>query len=119
MIQIYGRKKCSGTRKAQRFFSDRRIQIQNIDLDHKPPGRREIELFIQVAGADALIDQDAKVYRTRGLGYMEFDPADELNENPALLRTPIVRAGRTIVVGEDEIGWRGVADAAATGEGSV
>jgi len=119
VIQIYGRKKCSGTRKAQRFFSDRRIRIQNIDLDQKPPGRREIELFIQVAGADALVDQDGKVYRSRGLGYMEFDPADELNEHPALLRTPIVRSGRTIIVGEDKAGWRGIADAVAAGEASA
>ena len=110
MVQIYGRKKCSGTRKAQRFFSDRRIQVQNIDFDQKSPGRREIELFIQVAGADALIDQNGKTYRARGLGYMEFDPADELTENSALLRTPIVRSGRTIVIGEDEAGWRRVAE---------
>ena len=96
-----------------RFFSERRVEIQNIDLDQKTPGRREMELFIQVVGAEALIDHDGKTYRSRGLGYMEFDPVDELNENPGLLRTPIVRVGRTIVVGEDEAGWRGVADDAS------
>jgi arsenate reductase-like glutaredoxin family protein len=96
-----------------RFFSERGIQVQNIDLDQKPPGKREMELFIHVAGAETLIDQDGQTYQRRGLGYMEFDPVDELNENPALLRTPVVRTGRTIVVGEDEAGWRRVADAAA------
>ncbi|MEE8440826.1 MAG: ArsC/Spx/MgsR family protein [Spirochaetia bacterium] len=113
MVQIYGRKKCSGTRKAQRFFSDRRIQVQNIDLDRKPPGKREIDLFVQVVGVDALVDKDGKIYRSRGLSYMEFDPVDELNENPDLLRTPIVRSGRMIVVGEDEAGWSTVADGAS------
>lgn len=102
-----------------RFFSERRVEIQNIDLDQKTPGRREMELFIQVAGADALIDQNGKTYRSRGLGYMEFDPVDELNENPSLLRTPIVRAGRTIVVGEDEAGWRGIADEASADKAPV
>ena len=102
-----------------RFFSERRVEIQNIDLDQKTPGRREMELFIQVVGAEALIDQDGKTYRSRGLGYMEFDPVDELTEDPGLLRTPIVRAGRTIVVGEDEAGWRGIADEASADKAPV
>ena len=107
-----------------RFFSERGVQVQNTDLEQKPPGRREIELFIQVAGAEALIDQDSTAYRSRGVGYMEFDPIDELAEIPVLLRTPIVRIGRTIIVGEDEAGWRRVADAASahgasTGEGTA
>ena len=72
-----------------------------------------MELFIQVAGVAALIDQSGKAYQGRGLGYMEYDPVDELSESPALLRTPIVRTGRIIVVGEDEAGWRNVATAAS------
>ena len=119
MVQIYGRKKCSCTRKAQRYFSDRGIQVQNVDLDQKSPGRREIELFVQVAGADALIDQDGKNYKARGLAYMDFDSVEELNENPALLRTPLVRSGRTIVVGEDEAGWRRVAEEGSAGGASA
>ena len=102
-----------------RFFSERRVEIQNIDLDQKTPGKREMELIIQVAGAEALIDQNGKAYRSRGLEYMEFDPVDELNEDPGLLRTPIVRVGRTIVVGEDEARWRGVADEASADKAPV
>lgn len=102
-----------------RFFSERRVEVQSIDLDQKTPGKREMELFIQVAGAEVLIDQNSKTYRSRGLEYMEFDPVDKLNEDPGLLRTPIVRAGRTIVVGEDEAGWRGVADEASADKAPV
>ena len=64
-----------------------------------------MELFIQVAGAENLIDQSAKAYRSRGLAFMDFDPVAELTENPALLRTPIVRSGRLIVVGENQTEW--------------
>jgi arsenate reductase len=119
VVQIYGRKKCSATRKAQRFFSDRGTQVQNIDLDQKTPGKRELELFIQAVGADSLIDESGKVYQNRGLGYMEFDPVDEINENPSLLRTPIVRSGRTIIVGLNEDGWRRVADQVSAAGGSA
>lgn len=112
MIQIYGRKKCKDTRKAERFFKERRIPVQSIDLDVKSPGPREVELFAQTVGIDALIDTQSKVYRERGLGYMEFDALEEIAENPALLRTPIVRDGREVAVGADEGFWRRIAEGA-------
>jgi arsenate reductase (glutaredoxin) len=106
VIQIYGRKKCKGTRKAERYFSERRIPYQSIDLDVKSPGRRELELFVEQVGADELLDTDSKTYRERGMAYMEFDPLSEIAEDPGLLRTPIVREGRRVAVGTDETFWK-------------
>jgi arsenate reductase (glutaredoxin) len=109
VIQIYGRRSCKGTKKAERFFSERRIPYQAIDLDAKAPGRRELELFTGQIGADELLDTESKRYRERGLAYMDFDPLAEITEDPGLLRTPIVRDGRRVAVGTDETFWKSLA----------
>ena len=110
MIQIYGRKKSKDTKKAQRFFSDRGIDVQFVDLDAKAPGSRELELFAQVLGAEELIDTESKAYKTRGMSYMDFDPLEEIAEHPGLLRVPIVRSGREVSLGVDESFWKRLAD---------
>jgi len=110
VIQIYGRRKCKATRKAERFFSDRRIAFQSVDLDVKAPGRRELELFMDAVGAERLIDSDGKAYQDRGLAYLEYDPIVELAEDARLLRTPVVRDGREVSVGEDEPFWKRLAE---------
>jgi arsenate reductase-like glutaredoxin family protein len=113
VIQIYGRKNCSDTRKAERFFKERGIPVQYVDLDIRAPGTRELKLFAQVLGQDDLIDTEGKAYRTRGLAYLEFDPLEELAEHPELLRTPIVRADRRVVAGADPAGWKALAEEAS------
>ncbi|MFP4114952.1 MAG: arsenate reductase family protein [Spirochaetota bacterium] len=110
MIQIYGRKKCKDTKKAERFFSERRVPYQSVDLDAKAPGPREIELFAQVVGIDDLLDTGSKAYKNRGLAYMEFDPIEEIGQDPSLLRTPIVRDGREVSAGADEAFWKRLAE---------
>jgi arsenate reductase-like glutaredoxin family protein len=105
VIQIFGRKKCHGTRKAQRFFKERSVPFHFVDIDERPPAPRELKVFLDAIGADVLIDTDSRHYAERGLQYMEFDPAGELLEDPLLLRTPIVRSGYRAVVGVDEAGW--------------
>ncbi len=112
MIQIYGRKKCKTSRKAERFFSERGIAFQSVDLDVKAPGRRELELFAEGIGIDALLDSESKAYKDRGLAYMEFDAIDEIASDPRLLRTPVVREGRSCAVGEDQAFWKRLADGA-------
>ncbi|MFW6293807.1 MAG: arsenate reductase family protein [Spirochaetota bacterium] len=112
MIQIYGRKKCKTTRKAERFFNERGVEFQSVDLDAKTPGRRELELFASVIGIDAILDSDSKVYRDRGFAYMEFDAIEEIAEDPRLLRTPIVREGRECAVGDDPAFWKRLAERA-------
>ena len=110
VIQIYGRKKCADTRKAQRFFKERRIPIQNVDLDQKAPGPREIELFVTVLGEDRVLDTSSKAYGSVGLAYKAYDLVEELSEHPELLRTPIVRRGRELACGADEEAWKRMAE---------
>ncbi len=109
VIQIYGRRKCPDTRKAERFFRERRVAYQLVDIDVKSPGARELELFASVLGAEQLLDTQGKRYRERGLAYMEFDALSEIGEDPALLRTPIVRSGREVSIGPDTASWEKLA----------
>jgi len=112
VIQIYGRRKCKTSRKAERFFNERGIAFQSIDIDVKAPGRRELELFAEVIGIDAILDSEGKAYRERGFAYMEFDAIEEVAADPRLLRTPIVREGRECAVGDDHAFWKRLAERA-------
>ncbi len=103
--QIFGTNKCRSTQKAIRFFKERGADYQFIDINTKAPSPRELEDMITRAGADALLDTDSKTYKKRGMAYMDFDPAEEIAENPELLKTPVVRNRRSLCVGEDEDCW--------------
>ncbi len=106
-IQIYGKNKCFDTKKAQRYFQERRIRFQFIDLPRYGMGRRELENVARVVGVDALIDPrhpDAGLLR-----YYAYDSQklDRLLEEPAALRTPIVRNGKQATVGYCPEVWKG------------
>ena len=99
-IQIYGKSKCFDTKKAQRWFQERRIQFQLVDLPRKGLSPRELQsVKAAVGGLDALIDPKAPEAAT--LRYLALDSQKEerLLEDPSLLRTPIVRNGRQATVG--------------------
>ena len=99
-IQIYGKSKCFDTKKAQRWFQERRVKFQEIDLTKKGLSPRELQsVKAAVGGLDALIDPKAP--ETATLRYLALDPQKEerLLEDPSLLRTPIVRNGRQATVG--------------------
>jgi arsenate reductase-like glutaredoxin family protein len=103
VIQIFGTKKCAETRKAERFFRERRATIQMIDLAQKGPSAGELRKIGNAAGGiDKLIDREGKRYVDRGLKYAApTGPRIEqaLIDDPLLLRTPIVRAGDRATVG--------------------
>ncbi len=90
-IQIFGTKKCKETRKAIRFFKERGMSIQERDLQSKGISPGELRSIIQAVGAEELLDEGSSAYRKKGLAFMEFDPAQEILENPMILKTPIVR----------------------------
>ncbi len=71
----------------------------------------ELNKVIQSAGIDSLIDEDSKEFKDRGMGYMEYDPVEEILEHPLILNTPIVRQGATAVVGEAPEQWKQLASA--------
>jgi arsenate reductase len=102
-LQIFGTKKCPDTRKAERWFKERRVSFQLIDLAQKAPSPGELRKIANaVGGVDKLIDRDGKRYLERGLKYAApTGPRIEqaLLEDPLLLRTPIVRAGDRATVG--------------------
>ena len=104
-MQIYGTKKCQLTKKAERFFSERRISYHFVDLAKYSPTRGELENIKRGAGV-SLINTESPAFIKRGLSYMDYDEIDEIVRDPQLLLTPVVREGNKVVLGHDEEAWR-------------
>ena len=107
-LQIFGTKKCPDTRKAERFFRERGVAYQFIDLAEKGISPGELASVKAAVGETQLIDTEGKRYRDRGLAHQDFDPATEILADPLLLKTPVVRDGRRAVIGHDPAGWKGM-----------
>jgi len=109
-LQIFGTRKCPDTRKAERWFKDRGIAYQFIDLAEKgiSPGELASVVAAVMAGGGAavLIDTEGKRFRDRGLAYQDYDAEAEILTDPLLLKEPVVRDGRKAVVGDDPAGWK-------------
>ncbi len=101
-IQIFGTKKSFDTKKAQRWFKERRIKFQVIDLREKEVSKGELRSVAQAAGGiDALVNPDAKDEEALALvqHLAQSQRFDKLLENQQLLREPIVRNGKQATVG--------------------
>ena len=106
-IQIFGARKSFDTRKAERWFKERRIKYQYIDLDTKGLPAGEYRSVRAAVGYDALVDRDSPDYRELGIDYLLPQVAEEkLLENPWLFRAPIVRNGRQATVGYCPDVWK-------------
>lgn len=106
-IQIFGARKSFDTKKAERWFKERRIKYQYIDLDSKGLSPGEYRSIRAAVGYDALVDRDSPDYRELGLDYLLPQAAEEkLLENPWLFRVPIVRNGRQATVGYCPDVWK-------------
>ena len=98
-IQIFGKSKCFDTKKAERWFKERRIKFQSVDLLRFGMSRGELGSVKNAVGLEALIDEKAPGAEVlRYLAY-DADKLDKLFEDPRLLRTPIVRNGKQATVG--------------------
>ena len=109
-IQIFGTKKSADTRKAERFFKERGIKIQFVDLKEKGLSKGEFNSVCQaVGGIDNLIDENAKDKDTLALiKYIaEEDKVEKILENQQILVQPIVRNGKKATVGYQPDGWKG------------
>ena len=98
-IQIFGKSKCFDTKKAERYFKERRIKFQAIDLKKYGMSKGELTSVKNAVGLEALIDPkhpDAPLLRY--LAY-DADKLEKLLDDPTLLRTPIVRNGKQATVG--------------------
>lgn len=108
-IQIFGTKKSAATRKAQRFFAERRIRVHFVDLTQRAASAGELRRFVHKFGTEALIDRDAKRFGELGLTHASYGEERWLGilaEEPLLLRQPLVRDGVRLTIGEAEDTWK-------------
>jgi len=109
-VQIFGIRKSADTRKALRFFSERRIKTHFVDLMERPASLGELRRFAQKFGVISLIDKDSRRFEELGLRYAQLSDdrwLDKLSEEPLLLRIPLVRNANQLTVGADEATWKG------------
>lgn len=98
-IQIFGKSKCFDTKKAERWFKERRIKYQYVDILKYGLSRGELNSVINAVGLDEIVDPNDQDYELfMHLAFRE-DKIEKLYEIPEMLRTPIVRNGKTATVG--------------------
>ena len=101
-IQIFGKSKCFDTKKAERYFKERRIKYQYVDLLRFGLSGKEFDAVLRgVGGIDNLIDWNSKSQEITLMKYMDSTVAkeDKVFDDPSLIRTPIVRNGKQVTVG--------------------
>lgn len=109
-IQIFGTKKCFDTKKAERYFKERNVKYQFIDLKEKGLSKGEYTSIKQaVGGLSAMIDEKSKDKDTLALiKYIaDEDKDDKVLENQGVLKTPIVRNGKSATIGYQPDIWKG------------
>ena len=107
-IQIFGTKKCAATRKAQRFFSDRRVKTHFVDLQERAASPGELRRFAERFGVQALVDREGKRYAQQGLASAHLSDTrwlERLAEDPLLVRTPLVRHKHKLTIGYEPEAW--------------
>lgn len=113
-VQIFGVKKSADTRKALRFFAERRVKTHFVDFTERAPSLGELKRFAQKFGIDGLLDKSSKRYAELGLQHSRYSDErwlERFTEEPLLLRMPLVRqvgsgvGGMTVGVAEQE--WKG------------
>ncbi len=109
-VQVFGTKKSADTRKALRFFAERRVRTHFVDLAERAASRGELMRFAQKFGVRTLIDEQSKRFSELGLRTALY--GDErwlaiLIDEPLLLRMPLVRQGNALTVGSAEDTWKG------------
>ena len=107
-IQIIGTKKCRETQKTERYFKERKIAYHFVDLNQRTLSAGELQSVVRAIGADELIDSSSKIYRKKGMQFMDFDPVEELIEHPLLMKTPVVRSGHRAVLGYEPELWKNI-----------
>ncbi len=105
-IQIFGTLKCQDTKKAQRYFRERRIAFQFVDITRKGLSKGELNSIKAAVGIDNLINREGKAYAEKNLKYLIHDIEEELLKDSLLLKTPIVRNGRDATTGYQPESWK-------------
>jgi arsenate reductase (glutaredoxin) len=109
-VQIFGTRKNSATRKAERFFAERRVPVHFVDLAERGASKGELQRFAQQFGVDALVDRSSRRFMDLGLGPARYGPErwlDILMDEPLILVQPLVRNSNKLTVGGDaESDWK-------------
>jgi len=108
-VQIFGTKKNADTRKALRFFAERRVKTHFVDLMERAAALGELKRFAQKFGVEALIDRDSNRFAELGLRtalYGEERWLAILSDEPLILRQPLVRMQQKLTVGIKETDWK-------------
>lgn len=108
-VHIYGTHKSLKTKQALRFFKERGVPVQFVDLQRRALARGEIARFVQKFGLAALVDTAGKAYQRAGLGYLRLSDEALLQRllgDPQLLVQPLLRLGNALYLGWDEAVWR-------------
>jgi len=109
-IQIFGKQKCSETKKAERFFKERNIKFQFIDIDKFGISKGEYQSIKNAVGCmDDLINKKSKEYENQYISHLssQDDVEERLLANPGMFITPIVRDGKKATVGYQPDVWSG------------
>ena len=113
-LQIYALKKNFAVQKAERFFKERRVPAQFVDLKKHKLGLRELQLFARAAGgAKNLVDRENINALSHPVAHTDSEAVilEYLMEKPEFMRTPIVRDGQRVAIGEDAAAWQKLAEA--------
>ena len=108
-VQIFGTRKCAETRKALRYFAERRVKVHFVDLEERAASPGELRRFAQKFGVEALIDRESRRFAELGLRsalLSEERWLARLADEPLLLRTPLVRYQQRLTIGPDQTAWR-------------
>ena len=108
-VQVFGVKKSPETRKALRFFAERRVRTHFVDLMERAASLGELKRFAQKFGAQALIDRESRRFQDLGLRHTTLGDErwlQKLADEPLLLRMPLVRNQNQLTIGAAEDEWK-------------
>ena len=108
-VQVFGVKKSADTRKALRFFAERRVRTHFVDLQERAASLGELRRFVQKFGVEGILDRDSKRFAELGLRQAMYSPEHWLTrlvDEPMMLRMPLVRNGAKLTVGSAENEWK-------------
>lgn len=108
-VQVFGTRKSADTRKALRFFAERRVKVHFVDLAERPASPGELKRFIQKYGVESLLDREAPRFAELGLKAARLSEdawITRLVDEPRLLRVPLVRFQQRLTIGVAEADWK-------------
>jgi arsenate reductase-like glutaredoxin family protein len=108
-VQVFGIRKNADTRKALRFFAERRVKTHFVDLQERPASPGELKRFVQKFGCQSLVDRQSRRFADLGLAAAQLSDdrwVEKLAAEPLLLRMPLVRQGQQLTIGDAVDVWR-------------